>query len=177
MGGLKYHSQMECAAIHNAVGALHGKITWICTRDSSRGCAKQTNTCIQFSYFYVCVHFCFNILIAGTGSRCCIQNNHLHPILAFSLVVWIPASLCCFNTTIAGPGHTLDAASNTFQQFICIQYFHTLWVHIWEEMYRRGKGHTSCTKFSTSPCFPDLPKLPLRLKMVSMATLHLRLYE
>ena len=48
---------------------------------------------------------------------------------------------------------------------------------IWKEMYRRGKGQKSGTNILTSPCFPDLPKLSLRLKMVSMATLHPSLYE
>ena len=58
-----------------------------------------------------------------------LANNYLHPILAFSLAARIPAFLCCFNKTIEGPGNTLytgnDAASNTCQKFICIQYFHT----------------------------------------------------
>ena len=49
--------------------------------------------------------------------------------------------------------------------------------NLWEEMYRRGKGQTSGTNFSTSPCFPDLTKLSFRIKMVSIPTLHQRLYE
>ena len=53
----------------------------------------------------------------------------------------------------------------------------TTTITIWEEMYRRGKGKKSGTKVLTSPYVPDLPKHSLRLKIVSRATLHPRLYD
>ena len=49
-------------------------------------------------------------------------------------------------------------------------------IYIWVRIYLMGKGGTSGSTLSTSSCSPDLPKLSLRFKVVSMETIHLRYY-